>query len=63
MAAASSIDAMIETFERSLEGRPSYAIGMIGLAGAVAARSEGEPVRIRAAHPEQSVSPWACRKC
>lgn len=63
MAAASSIDAMIETFERSLEGRPAYPIGMIGLAEVVTAGSEGEPVRIGAAHPEQSVSLWACRKC
>ena len=31
-----SIDAMIATFERSLEGQPTYAIGMVGLAEVVA---------------------------
>lgn len=33
-----SIDAMIATFERSLKGQPTYAIGMVGLAEAVATK-------------------------
>ena len=33
-----SIDAMIATFEQSLEGQPTYAIGMVGLAELVAGK-------------------------
>jgi type II protein arginine methyltransferase len=46
MASAASIDAMIATFERSLEGRAPYAIGMIGLAEVVA----GKKHRVKAYH-------------
>ena len=40
MESEASIDAMIATFERRLEGRPFYAIGMVGLAEVVSAKKQ-----------------------